>query len=322
VENRQPKEVLGSEIRTSGLPKVENDYGNGGIIVPNDILFYQYSFVKTEKRGRISSLNIRMFHSAAGSSSTVESDSANKLLKLANYCEQNPNETITDPIYRLMYNPRLYEMAYHKIKSKPGNMTPGIVPTTLDGMSSTVINEIIESLKNQTFHFAPGRRIQIPKSNGGKRPLTIAPPRDKLVQEVMRIILEIIFEPTFSESSHGFRAGRSCHTALKNIKEKFGVATCYIEGDIAKCFDSINHNKLMEIVEHKIKDRRFTRLIRKALNAGYFEFKQYKHSIVGTPQGSIISPILCNIFMDKLDKFIENLKKEFDRGEKAKINPA
>lgn len=166
-----------------------------------------------------------MYHSAAGSSSTVKSDSVIKLLRLATYCEVNPNMIITDPIYRLMFNPRLFEIAYNRIKSNPGNMTPGIIPTTLDGISPKVIDEIISNLKTQTFQFSPGRRIHIPKSNGGQRPLTIAPPRDKLVQEVMRMILEVVFEPTFSESSHGFRTGKSCHTALKDIKEKFGVAT-------------------------------------------------------------------------------------------------
>ena len=321
VEKGQPKEVVGSVYRTSGLPKVGNNYGNRGIVVPAGYFGNLYENLNRFGRGRISGLDVRMFCSAAESSSTVKSDSTIKLLKLANYCKENPDIQIRDQVYRLMYDNRLFEMAYHNIRSKPGNMTPGIVPTTLDGMSTEVINDIISNLKDQTFQFAPGRRIMIPKANGGERPLTVAPPRDKLVQEVMRMILEVIFEPTFSESSHGFRTGKSCHTALREVKTKFGVATWYIEGDIAKCFDSINHNKLMEIVEQKIVDRRFTRLIRKALNAGYFEFREFKHSIVGTPQGSIISPILCNIYMDKLDKYIEEIKNDFDAGEKVRLNP-
>lgn len=130
-----------------------------------------------------------------------------------------------EKIYRLMYDASLYEVAYKKLRSNPGNMTPGITPVTLDGMSMEVVEEIISKLKAGNFKFSPGRRVEIPKADGGSRPLTIAPPRDKLVQEVMRMILEAIFEPTFSETSHGFRTGRGCHSALRDIKEKFGVAS-------------------------------------------------------------------------------------------------
>lgn len=159
---------------------------------------------------------------------TVKSDSANKLLKLTNYCKENPNKKVSD-LYKLMYNTRLFLMAYHNLKSNPGNMTKGITATTLDGMSINVIEDIISRLRDGTFKFLPGEkiflRVQIGKPNGKVRPLTFAPARDKLVQEVMRMILEAIFEPSFSEDSHGFRPGKSCHTALKSIKQKFGVAT-------------------------------------------------------------------------------------------------
>jgi len=125
-----------------------------------------------------------------------------------------------------MYNKRLFEMAYNNLRSNPGNMNPGIVPTTLDGFSSEVVQNIIDSLRNDTFQFKPGRRVLIPKASGeGKRPLTVAPPRDKIVQEVMRMILEVIYEPSFSSNSHGFRANKSCHTALRQIYTTFGVAT-------------------------------------------------------------------------------------------------
>ena|ERR1700683_7201 len=233
-------------------------------------------------------------------------------------CSENPNHTVKD-IYSLLYNQRLYEIAYQNLKSKPGNMTPGLTATTLDGFSSEVIYSIIASMKDQSFKFKPGRRIQIPKASGGTRPLTIAPPRDKIVQEVIRIILEVIFEPTFSLNSHGFRSGKSCHTALRQILTTFGVATWYIEGDISECFDSFDHDILIEILRNKIKDERFIRLIIKSLKAGYFEFKEYQQSLIGTPQGSIISPILCNIYMDLFDKFIDKLSEEFNVGTKAII---
>jgi retron-type reverse transcriptase len=160
----------------------------------------------------------------AGGASTVSTDSIRKLRKIAEICKKDPKYLITDKLYKLLYDPKLYELAYQKLKSKPGNMTPGITHITLDGMSETVIKEIIMKLRNRTFEFSPGRRIYIPKANGGKRPLTIAPPRDKIVQEAIRMILEAIYEPSFAETSHGFRPGKSCHTALKEAKTKFGVA--------------------------------------------------------------------------------------------------
>lgn len=167
-----------------------------------------------------------MLSTSAGSPVQIKSDTNEKLLRLSKHSIENPNSPVAmEKIYRLMYDPMFYEVAYQKLRSNPGNMTPGITPTTLDGMSMEVIEDIISKLKDNSFRFSPGRRVLIPKASGGTRPLTIAPPRDKLVQEVMRMILEAVFEPTFSNNSHGFRPNRSCHTALRRIKETFGVAT-------------------------------------------------------------------------------------------------
>ena len=182
------------------------------------------------------------------------------------------------------------------------------------------------------------RRINIPKAYGGTRPLSFGTPRDKIIQEAMIMILEAIYEPNFSDNSHGFRPLRSCHSALKAFYTKFHYSQWLIEGDISKCFDSIEHNKLMILIERKISDRRFTHYINKALKAGYLEFRTYKHNIalvglaragrwprpnyVGlTPQGSIISPLLANIYLHQLDEFIASLKGNFDKGEKPKRNP-
>jgi group II intron reverse transcriptase/maturase len=158
-------------------------------------------------------------------------------------------------------------------------------------------------------------------ANGKMRPLTVAPPRDKIVQEVLRMILEAVFEPTFSDNSHGFRPSRSCHTALRQVKTQFGVASFYLEGDISKCFDSFDHHILMNIIERKIKDRRFTALLWKSLRAGYFEFHEVQSSIVGTPQGSVISPLLANIYLHALDVFMEKRMGEYTRGKVARVNP-
>lgn len=177
-------------------------------------------------------------------------------------------------------------------------------------------------MKDGSFQFKTGRRIQIPKAGSrSTRPLTIAPPRDKIVQEVMRMILEVIFEPTFSSSSHGFRPNRSCHTALRQVKTQFGAATTIIEGDISKCFDSFDHKVLIELIERKVSDTRFIQLIWKALRAGYMEFHTIQHSVIGTPQGSIISPLLANIYLDELDIYIEKLKSNYEKGVVASRNP-
>src|SRR4051812_32227261 len=121
--------------------------------------------------------------------------------------------------------------------------------------------ETIEKINSKTFEFSPGRRVMIPKAYGKMRPLTVASPRDKIVQEVLRMILEAVFEPTFSDLSHGFRPTRSCHSALRQVKTQFGAASFYLEGDISKCFDSFDHHVLMKLIENKIKDRRFTAMI-------------------------------------------------------------
>jgi group II intron reverse transcriptase/maturase len=177
-------------------------------------------------------------------------------------------------------------------------------------------------MKDGTFQFKPGRRVQIPKPGSTKtRPLTVASPRDKIVQEVMRMILEVIFEPTFCDNSHGFRPNRGCHTALRQVKTQFGGATTIIEGDISKCFDSFDHKILIELIMKKVSDPRFIQLIWKALRAGYMEFHTIQHSLVGTPQGSIISPLLANIYLHELDLFAEKLKSNYDKGIEASRNP-
>ena len=184
-----------------------------------------------------------------------------KFTKLVNMCSIRKENFKTSDIFDLMFNEKLYEIAYQKLKSKPGNMTPGTDQTTLDGTNQTVFRDIIKSLKNESFQFSPGRRVNIPKTSGGLRSLTIASPRDKIVQEVMRMILEAIFEPTFSNNSHGFRINRSCHTALRQIKGEFVGASHFIEGDITKCFDKIDHHLLINLIKERINDSRFIRLI-------------------------------------------------------------
>jgi group II intron reverse transcriptase/maturase len=224
-------------------------------------------------------------------------------------------------LYRILFNEEMYYMAYQNIYSKVGNMTAGVDGKTIDGMSISRIKQLIDALKNETYQPAPSRRIYIPKKNGKKRPLGIPSFIDKLLQEVIRMMFEAIYEASFENSSHGFRLVRSCHTALTKVQKSFTGVKWFIEGDIKGFFDNINHEILINILKERITDDRFIRLIRKFLNAGYLEDWVYNKTYSGTPQGGIISPILANIYLDKLDKYIKNYVNQFDKGKFRKPNP-
>nr|AYE93252.1 hypothetical protein C0995_000101 [Termitomyces sp.] len=301
---------------TTGWPKGSNSYWSQS--EGSTLLNTRYDPINVGWRGRFTVNSIiygRRY--STGCTKTV----ADKINDLSKRSQSNPSLPIDRDLYKMICDPELLYLAYNNLKSKPGNMTPGIVPTNLDGMSLEEIFKIKESLKDESFQFKPGRRIQIPKPKGGTRPLTIAPPRDQIVQEAMRMVLEAIYNPLFSDNSHGFITNRSCHTAWKQIYHTFKATSWVIEGDIKKCFDSIDHQKLISLIEIKIKDKQFVKLIWKSLRAGYFEFKVLENNIIGTPQGSIISPILANIYLDQLDKFVEELRIKFDVGRKPRVSP-
>ena len=235
----------------------------------------------------------------------------------------NPNWKNGD-LYRLMYRPELYITAYEKIKSRPGNMSPSEDGETLDGFSMKTIERIISEMRTCKFQFKPSKRIEIPKASGGKRIISIPPPRDKVVQQVILFILESIYDNSekayFLDCSHGFRHGRNPHTALKEISSKWTGTRWFIEGDVKACFDTIDRNILEKTLRIKIEDERFLNLIRKALNAGYYYFKQKYDSMIGAQQGSIISPILSNIYLDPLDQFISEVCNRHTKGKRRKEN--
>ena len=222
-------------------------------------------------------------------------------------------------LYRILYNVEMFYMAYQRIYAKPGNMTPGSDGKTIDQMSTQRISRIIASLKDESYKPNPARRKYIPKKNGKKRPLGIPSFEDKLVQEVVRTILEAIYEEVFEDSSHGFRPNRSCHTALTRIQKTFKSTKWFIEGDIKGFFDNIDHNVLIGILRKRISDERFLRLIRKFLNAGYIENWEYHNTFSGTPQGGIISPILANIYLDCFDKYMEEYTRNFNKGKERHL---
>jgi len=208
-------------------------------------------------------------------------------------------------LYRLLFQRDLYLLAYAKLYRNAGAMTPGATTETVDGMSVEKIDQIIESLRCESFQWTPVRRTYIPKKNGKLRPLGMPTWSDKLLQEVMRSMLEAYFEPQFSDRSHGFRPKRGCHTALQAVQAKGKGTKWFIEGDISACFDKIDHDVLLNILRERIHDGRFLNLIAGLLKAGYLEEWKYNPTLSGTPQGGVISPILANLVLDKLDKFVD-----------------
>lgn len=221
-------------------------------------------------------------------------------------------------LYRNLYNPEFYLLAYSNIYAKPGNMTPGVDGKTIDGMSLKRVEKLIDSLKDYSYQPSPSKRISIPKKNGGKRPLGIPSFEDKLVQEIIRMILEHIYESDFSSKSHGFRPNKSCHTALTGVQQTFTGVKWFIEGDIKGFFDNIDHHILTNLLRKKISDESFIHLIWKFLRAGYLEDWKLKSTYSGSPQGGLISPVLSNIYLSELDKYIASYKKKFDKGKARK----
>ncbi len=225
-------------------------------------------------------------------------------------------------IYRSLFNPQLYLAAYHKLSRNQGALTPGSENDTVDGMSLKRIRKLIADLREEQFRFRPARRIHIPKKSGGSRPLGLPNFTEKLIQEVLRMILEAYYEPRFRDSSHGFRTGRGCHTALTQIHQQFQGASWLIEGDIKGCFDNIDHQVLLDILSRDIQDGRLFNLIRMSLDAGVLEDWVYHRTYSGTPQGGVLSPLLANIYLHELDTFIEEtIVPQYTQGEKRKRNP-
>ena len=247
----------------------------------------------------------------------IEACDALNIIRTKNH--NNP-KWINRDLYRLLYNPTLHIMAYERLKSKPGNMTPGTDGKTLDRFSHEAIQELIALLRKEQYRPTPVRRVYIPKSNGKRRPLGVPSPREKIVQECVRLILEAIYEPTFHENSHGFRPGRSCHTALESLRRNWVGTKWVIQVDISKCFDRIDIHRLLDILRERIQDDRFINLIGRFLKAGYLEDWVYHRTYSGTPQGSVISPILSNIYLDKLDRQLEAIGQKYHKGERRKPN--
>ncbi|SIO87683.1 Mobile element protein [Nocardiopsis sp. JB363] len=297
-----------------GSPKGRESYGDGGPVVVAGV---------TTCRGGRENLP------------QGEGGQVTRTLNSREVCEMQNAETVLgvlrergrrglpcNELYRQLFNPNLYLMAYGRLYSNQGAMTPGVYGETADGMSFSKIEGIIRSMKGETYSFTPAKRTYIPKKDGKMRPLGLPSWSDKFVGEVVRLLLESYYEPQFSARSHGFRPQRGCHTALLDIQNNWTGTTWFIEGDIADCFGSMDHGVLIRILGEKIHDNRFLRLIHKMLKAGYIEDWEYHSTLSGAPQGGVASPILSNIYLDRLDSYVEKvLLPQNTRGKSRRRNP-
>src|SRR5947208_1810863 len=227
-----------------------------------------------------------------------------------------------EELYRQLFNPQLYLLAYGRIYANKGAMTRGVSQETVDGMSLGKIGRIIEAMRFERYRFRPVRRVLIPKKNGKLRPLGLPTWSDKLVGEVVRLLLEAYYDVQFSDRSHGFRPGRGCHTALREVVNTWTGTTWFIEGDVADCFGSLDHQVMVSTLAESIHDNRFLRLVRNMLTAGYLEDWVWHETLSGAPQGGVASPILSSIYLHKLDRFVETvLIPEYTRGRLRARNP-
>ena len=319
--------------RTSGLPKAgssfaKTSYGNGSAIVT-----YTSTLTGASVNTQLTSEGQKdMSHKKEPYITEPRRNifPASKSVGLADLYRTNASNShhVNHKVIHLIADVNTLTLAYEMIKSKPGNMTPGLnltIGTTLDGISRSYIENVSSKVKAGQFKFKPARRIYIPKpGKSSLRPLTIPSPREKIVQKAIQMVLEAIYEPSFKPSSHGFRPNRGTHSALKKIDQQCKQANWFIEADISKCFDRIDHKKLLTILNERISCTKTLSLIKSALKAGYATQGRSLAQVadIGTPQGSVLSPILCNIYMHKLDQYMEEIMQKHNTGKKRRRNPA
>lgn len=227
-------------------------------------------------------------------------------------------------VYRQLFNPELFLIAYGRIYRNAGAMTPGVSGETVDGTSQAKIEAIIGALRSESYRWSPVKRTYIDKKGrqGKKRPLGLPTWSDKLVAEVVRLLLDSYYDVQFSDRSHGFRPNRGCHTALRDVVKYWTGTRWFIEGDISDCFGSLDHELMLAILGEKIHDGRLLRLIGHMLKAGYLEDWRWNATLSGAPQGGVASPILSNIYLDRLDQFVEQtLLPDYNRGRRRRNHP-
>jgi group II intron reverse transcriptase/maturase len=232
---------------------------------------------------------------------------------------KNPNHCF-QRLYRVLYEETWLTEAWERIRKNKGSKTAGVDGQTVSDVDETLISRLANKLKEKEYKPTPVRRVYIPKSNGKRRPLGIPTIQDRIVQSALKMLLEPIYEQEFCNSSHGFRPKRSCITALRDTANRFPRSTWIIEGDITGCYDNIQHGRLMSILRRRIRDEHLLGLINNFLKAGYLEQWNLHRTYSGTPQGGIVSPLLANVYLHELDKFMEVTLKANQRESKKESN--
>ena len=287
-KKHRPKIIKSRGELIQGFPKGSNSYGNGALILGN-------------RKGSHSITKVGQRTYSTSTRAVNEKFNGRDLLSKVRVL----NGKYYD-LYKLLCDEDFLFGAYYSIKSNPGNMTPGTDKETFDGISKAKIAKLAAELKNESFKFKPSKKVFIPKANGKTIPLGIPSPMDKIVQKAMAILLELVFELNFSNYSHGFRPNRGCHTAMRQLAQWSGTQWA-IEGDIKGFFDNVDHHILANLLSAKIGDQQFIDLYWKLVRAGYVEEGVKRDSLLGVPQGGIVSPILSNIYLHHFDQFIEEL---------------
>lgn len=263
------------------------------------------------RQGKPATWRRRTGHSIERKIKVCEMQKAEIVLSMLGQKAKEDSTFVFDRLYRNLFNPDFYLLAYANISNKEGNLTAGTDQVTIDGFNMKLVEKLIDEMKTETYRPKALRSVSVPKKNGLRRTIGIPTFRDKLVQEVVRLILQAIYEPSFLDSSHGFRPGRSCHTALVQIKTTCKGTNWAIEGDIKAFFERISFEKLLEILARRIGDGRFLHLIHLFLKTGYVENKRIFHPLTGVPQGGVVSPLLANIYLHELDLFMEKLCRQY-----------
>lgn len=229
--------------------------------------------------------------------------------KLSLWAQQDKERKFYD-LYKLLYDKDWLRLAHDYVKQNAGSKTAGCDGINLahfDERLEDNLEQLAQAIKSEQFEPLPVRRVYIPKANGKYRPLGIPAIRDRIVQEALRMVLEPIYEADFSQYSFGFRPNRCTMDAIKCVTWFTQEHTKFfwiIEGDIASCFDTIHHHTLLKLLRRRIDDEKLLRLIWKFLRAGVMEGKLFKDTKLGTPQGGIVSPLLANIYLDEVDKYM------------------
>jgi len=280
---------------------------------------------KERKPQRQKPLALRNFQ-RKGSYTTGESpvDVSEMQRKLSQWATENPTEQRRE-LYNLLCNEVWLRVAHHSVNTNQGRETAGIDGESMSNFNGNLegnLEKLRQLLKTKTFEPMAVKRVYIPKPNGKKRPVGMPTIRDRIVQEAIRMVLEPIWEADFSIHSYGFRPNRSTYDAISYLSNRLtGVSgegyQWIIEGDISSYFDTIPHRKLIKAINKRVADKDIRELLWKFLRAGVMYRKDFEETLIGTPQGGIVSPLLANIYLHELDRYMESKYLNLNRDQRS-----